>query len=198
MSNTRRPTAADVLQHVLENDGDYYETDEDSDNNSDSIHVQSNTDNRNDTLEDLLAAANRSDNDAENGEIHSDHDTNSEQLANVSDEEREDEVIGELIFYGKDTSVWFKKPVISRRTPSHNIVTSVPGLKGPAQTSPPQSPLDSCKLIITENMLDKILVHTNQKILKTRLRYQKFTRRSVPRTSKREDIKTIFCNKNEY
>ena len=55
MSDRSRLTAADVVQKVLdENDGDYYETDEDSDNNSDSIHVQSNTDNMDDTLEDLI------------------------------------------------------------------------------------------------------------------------------------------------
>ncbi|KAK9716820.1 Transposase IS4 [Popillia japonica] len=76
-------------------------------------------------------------------------------------------------FYGKNRFKWAKNPPRrDGRTPAHNIVTHLPGLKGPARLANPQSPLQAWKLLFTDEILEIILDHTNAKITELSVKYQ--------------------------
>ncbi|KAK9680428.1 hypothetical protein QE152_g39101 [Popillia japonica] len=93
--------------------------------------------------------------------LHKEHDTESEQ--ELLDEDEIQDHLGELssgdeadqgasaassYFYGKNRFKWAKNPPRrDGRTPAHNLVTHLPGLKGPAKLANPQSPLQAWKLL---------------------------------------------------
>jgi Transposase IS4 len=193
----RRCSAADALQRVMADDGDYVETDNDSDTASDITIVQQHSDDV-DNLGELINAADISDIDEEDVEMESEHDTQSEISENsANDSESDSENVDESAWYGKDKTVWSKKPLTTGRTPSHNIVTSAPGLKGPARANPPKSPIDAWNLMVTDEMLDKILVHTNSKIQSTRSQYKQFTRRVFQRNSTAKKSRPSYVSETE-
>lgn len=201
MSNTRRikNAAAEVLRMVVEDNDDFYETDVDSDHESDDMNVQSNI-SETTIVGDLLEAANISDHDEEDNEIESDHDTDPEILLSENDVDINDDESSEAVtdqaarWYGKDKTEWSKTPLRAGRTPAHNIVTMARGLKGNARQSLPKKPLDCWNLIITEDMLQHILIHTNHKIHKIRSKYQQFTRRAAQTDSTAKKSRPCFVS----
>lgn len=52
----------------------------------------------------------------------------------------------------------------------------MPGLKGPARLNPPKTPLDAWKLLINCEIIEKIVMHTNERIEQMRVKYAKFKR----------------------
>ena len=59
---------------------------------------------------------------------------------------------------------WCLDPPPTSRTRALNIVTKVPGVVGNARINRPETPLNSWRLLIDDNMLDAIVEHTNEKI----------------------------------
>lgn len=53
----------------------------------------------------------------------------------------------------------------------------MPGLIGPARQNPPASPLHAWRFLITDAMIESVVVHTNEKIGKMQASYSKFKRR---------------------
>lgn len=81
-------------------------------------------------------------------------------------------------YFGSNRFRWASTPNISRsRTPQHNIVSQTPGVKPAfrAILSKSTTPLDIWSLLFTDEMLDKIVLHTNQKISKIIPKYKKQT-----------------------
>lgn len=153
-------------------------------------------DNREDIVGQVLDHADQSDQEEVDQEIFSDHDTASEfsedsgdewkpseenrhtklktkQTVN-SDTEEEDEEIEKGYWYGKDKTKWAKKAPVERRTPAENIISFLPGLCGPANDKQPRDPLESWSLLVSDEMLEQIVVYTNQRIAKVRTNYAAF------------------------
>lgn len=111
---------------------------------------------------------------------HSLHNTSSEQ----SDEESNtDEVFAtavaqpptrrEPIFTGKNLTEWLKhKPEKPRRkTRPHNLLTKLPGVKAVAKGA--ATTLDCWQLFFSDEIIDKIVISTNQKIEQMRQGYSR-------------------------
>lgn len=81
-------------------------------------------------------------------------------------------------YFGKNRFRWSSAPCTSRsRILRHNIVSQAPGVK-PAYRdilTNDTTPLDIWKLYFTDEMLEKIVQHTNEKIRKMRPQYKKTT-----------------------
>ncbi|KAG5898290.1 hypothetical protein JTB14_008633 [Gonioctena quinquepunctata] len=102
-------------------------------------------------------------------DIMSSHDTDSEQVLNMDDEEEEmivdmDQRRGthrHLSYYGKDGFRWnkccFPKNV---RTRQHNLIKKLPGVIGGAKNS--KTALETWELFFSDNILQKIVEYTNQ------------------------------------
>ncbi|KAG5880022.1 hypothetical protein JTB14_032197 [Gonioctena quinquepunctata] len=68
-------------------------------------------------------------------------------------------------FYGKKNRYkWSKSPPASTRTKAENIIFQLPWLNGPAANNLPTTPYGAWSLLVTENILDMIVEHTNRKI----------------------------------
>ncbi|KAG5867712.1 hypothetical protein JTB14_030766 [Gonioctena quinquepunctata] len=68
-------------------------------------------------------------------------------------------------FYGKEnTYKWSKSPPTSTRTKAENIILQLPWLNGPAANNLPTTPYGAWSLLVTDNILDIIVEHTNRKI----------------------------------
>lgn len=99
----------------------------------------------------------------------SDHDTESEEETE-SNSENEDTRNNDQqdrnsnAFNGRNRYKWSKVPPSQSRVPAHNIIIHLPGLKGPARTKTEMSPLEAWSCLFTEDMIDLILEHTNEKI----------------------------------
>ncbi|XP_060803393.1 piggyBac transposable element-derived protein 4-like [Amyelois transitella] len=81
-------------------------------------------------------------------------------------------------YFGKNRFRWASVPSIARsRTPQHNIVNQTPGLKPVfrAMLNNSTMPLDIWSLLFTDEMLEKIVLHTNEKIRRIRPKYKKQT-----------------------
>lgn len=84
----------------------------------------------------------------------------------VSDHESESELSStesehtSLSFFGKDRTKWSKKCPECSRVRNHNIIRNARGLDGPAKINPPTSELKVWKYIITEDILQEILLLT--------------------------------------
>jgi len=136
----RKITPSQVLQTILDDSIDY-ETDDDSSSESDENTEQARDNDSIDNVEQLLEAADISDNNESDSEIFSEHNSNSEESCSEADN---DEVEGDddvAFWYGKDKTEWSKKPVVRGRTPAHNIITHLHRLKGPALAHPPTDEL---------------------------------------------------------
>lgn len=70
-------------------------------------------------------------------------------------------------YKGKDGTLWHKNPGRSNvRTRNENIISGTPGVKPQAKDT--KTPLECFGLFINESMLFDIMVHTNERIRKTR------------------------------
>ncbi|KAG5883342.1 hypothetical protein JTB14_033786 [Gonioctena quinquepunctata] len=68
-------------------------------------------------------------------------------------------------FYGKKNRYkWSKSPPASTRTKAENIILQLPWLNGPAANNLPTTPYGAWSLLVTDNILDIIVEHTNRKI----------------------------------
>nr|CAI5845241.1 unnamed protein product [Callosobruchus analis] len=115
---------------------------------------------------------------------HTDHDTDSEQEFSDGDniqDNLDDAMSGDVsnqetssssYFYGKSRYKWSRDPPTrDRRTPAHNIVTHLPGLRGSARLTNPTTPLQAWQLLFTDEILEVILKHTNAKITELSAKY---------------------------
>ncbi|XP_046976568.1 uncharacterized protein LOC124542693 [Vanessa cardui] len=78
-------------------------------------------------------------------------------------------------YYGKNRFRWSSQPPVLRsRTLQHNIVSQPPGLKRNFRDvlNRNTTPSDIWKLFFTDDMLEEIVKHTNEKIRKIRPNYQ--------------------------
>ncbi|KAG5876827.1 hypothetical protein JTB14_014157 [Gonioctena quinquepunctata] len=68
-------------------------------------------------------------------------------------------------FYGKKNRYkWSKSPPASTRSKAENIILQLPWLNGPAANNLPTTPYGAWSLLVTDNILDIIVEHTNRKI----------------------------------
>lgn len=132
-------------------------------------------DNRRDTASETDVFSNDEDGDiSDAASEHSDHDTDSEIDANEgSDEETEDpdKQGNHNYLYGRNRYKWSTQPPATCRTRKHNIITHLPGLKGPALNNKPTQPVEAWNLLFTEGMLQNILESTNEKITELSANY---------------------------
>lgn len=89
-------------------------------------------------------------------------------------------------YYGKNRYKWCCEPATKNvRTPKHNIISHLPGLKGPAKSlHDTAAPLDVWKCIFTQDMADEVILHTN---IKLRTLKAKYSRENKP------ELKDLDC-----
>lgn len=75
--------------------------------------------------------------------------------------------------YGKNRYKWSKRAPTRGRTRRHNIITHLPGLKGPAKNLQNKNPVNYWSLLITDEMISTIVDCTNEKITDLSSRYGK-------------------------
>ncbi|KAK9737933.1 Transposase IS4 [Popillia japonica] len=119
-------------------------------------------------------------------DIESEHDTNSEFDAS-EDDESDDEVATVTNYYGRNPFKWVSEPLTQRsRTPRHNIVTHLPGLRGEARNiGNSATAIQIWKCLLSDNILEQVLKYINEKLSQMR---EKFTR---PDKSELNDIDMI-------
>ncbi|KAJ8944236.1 hypothetical protein NQ314_009513, partial [Rhamnusium bicolor] len=160
----------------------------------------------------ILNSGDTSDRDEEDHEIFSDHDSESEVEADPNEDGEEVDDLTDSTsknsttsassralqphrgWYGKDKTKWSKEAPSGRKTLSHNIITVLPGLKGPARQNRPTSPLEAWKLLFTDDMIQIIVQFTNIKIDEIKVNYSKFKTR---RNSRRKYLPTFIQNTDE-
>ncbi|KAK9702721.1 hypothetical protein QE152_g29774 [Popillia japonica] len=108
--------------------------------------------------------------------MHSDYLSESEIEASDSEEKVEtDDEMPDLppgnYFYGKNRFKWAKSEPASSRTHLQNIVTHLPGPKGPATTNKPETPFKAWSLLFTVAILEIILEYTNARITELSTNY---------------------------
>lgn len=97
--------------------------------------------------------------------IHSEHLSSSEiDLSDDAESSSDEEGIPENSFYGKNRFQWAKCAPHSSRIRRHNLVQERAGLRGPASTKDHMTPLESWKLLFTDNIIDSIVYYTNLKL----------------------------------
>lgn len=118
--------------------------------------------------------------------IPSDHDTSSaaslesdnsedeaEDRPTKNDDERECMYSADKYYFGKKNCyMWSKESSKVTRTRAHNIVLLLPGTKNEAKNIDPSDILSSWQLFVTNEFLQIILMHTNNKIEISRLQYK--------------------------
>nr|CAH7736445.1 unnamed protein product [Callosobruchus chinensis] len=78
-------------------------------------------------------------------------------------------------FFGKNRYRWSSRETLSRsRTKSHNIVTQLPGLRVPYRAER-ATPKTVWSYLITEDILNEILLWTNSRLQKERVKYAEQT-----------------------
>ncbi|CAH2092513.1 unnamed protein product [Euphydryas editha] len=103
-------------------------------------------------------------------EKHNDHDSNTELELESDDDNNassDDNIpLSQLLqcYTGKNGFQWSKMPPPSSRTRAHNLVTNLPGIKGPAIVKNNLSPLECWELLFSKEIMEKIVAYTNQKI----------------------------------
>ncbi|KAK4887599.1 hypothetical protein RN001_003870 [Aquatica leii] len=112
--------------------------------------------------------------DDEDGDItESEHDTESDQSGNKELEKENTELREHLrtqhFFYGrekKNPTTWSKQPPPAHtRTRRHNLVVSLPGLRGPSKKlSEIARPVQVSDLLFSEDMVHKVIQWTNRKL----------------------------------
>lgn len=126
---------------------------------------------------------------------HSEHDSNSEQsgaeseqpLAGNPQELRTVNEVrnnsGHVYYYGKDGTVWEAHKPKQSRTVAQNIVQRLPSVKPGFQD---KSEIADCwKVFITDNIIEKIVLHTNQQLDSLKNNYSRGIR-DCPLTDKQE------------
>ncbi|XP_050303727.1 piggyBac transposable element-derived protein 3-like [Anthonomus grandis grandis] len=165
MASSSRALSEDALRNILESE-DLWESIEDSNQmGSSKKSVSVGVPNREAVLEELERLSEESDENEEDSEILSDHNSETEQEDSDSDEK---ELPIRKSWYGKDNTKWSKTAGIRGRTPAHNLVTILPGLIGPARNNPPREPVYAWSLLIPNEMIQKLVDFTNLKITSTR------------------------------
>lgn len=94
-----------------------------------------------------------------------------------SSDEKNVEKNANSYFYGKSKFCWSKKPLVSSRskTPRHNIVVQLPGLRPPLRNSTSLTEREAWAALFTEDMLEQMLKCSNQKLGKMRQKYLDLT-----------------------
>lgn len=131
-------------------------------------------------IDNILILNDQSDQEEEDNEISSDHDTESEFSWSSGDDSNfdQDEEIIEMppsgstskkgktpgYWHGKDKTIWSKQEPTRSRTTSENIIKILPGLAGEARQNPPKNALEAWNLLFTDNMIQIIVEFTNKKI----------------------------------
>ncbi|CAG5033912.1 unnamed protein product [Parnassius apollo] len=67
-------------------------------------------------------------------------------------------------FYGKNRYKWSKTPPHPSRIRQHNIIEECAGLKGPALSKNEMSLVETWELLITDDIIQAIVLYTNQKL----------------------------------
>lgn len=108
--------------------------------------------------------------------IESEHDSESDQNADVSVEsddvesdssDNEESTRTSKYFYGKNKYKWSADEFVSKctRTARHNIITQIPGLRGPVKNlGDTANPSDIWNTFFTDSIISEILNWTNVKI----------------------------------
>ncbi|KAF2887619.1 hypothetical protein ILUMI_18554 [Ignelater luminosus] len=128
----------------------------------------------------IINFADESDQEEPDNEIQSEHDTESEQEWDSSDEEPGRNETN--TWYGKDQTEWSKILSQRGRTPAHNIISVLPGLRGPACQNQSSSPLESWQLLLPDSVLEEIVNFANKKVATARGKYKRFKRSCSSRT----------------
>ncbi|KAF2897288.1 hypothetical protein ILUMI_08888 [Ignelater luminosus] len=114
--------------------------------------------------------------DIQDSDYYSDHDSASE-IENVSDDEvlndsEEQENENQRGYYGKDLYKWSMKGPAPQRTAAHNIISHLPGVRSPLkELGSNASPYEIWKHILFDEMLQEILIHTNNKLNNIKINY---------------------------
>lgn len=221
--NNRPLTDAELLEIV--NNDEFWEESNDREGRSDEVRPTAIADDRIDGLKQILNSAEQSDFDEEDNEMFSDHDSDSsvsddgwssddekplsafvkKQTSDIEEDASEDEAqtmnvgedqLGSKYYYGKNNSYkWAKIPPLRTKTPRHNIITVQRGLQGPSKVSPPKTPLEAWNLLITEDMIEIIVRHTNEKIDILKQRYKQF---SVRKNCRKTFLPTFIKNTDAF
>lgn len=91
-------------------------------------------------------------------------DSSSDHVLEESEEEEGISLSSNTFYRGKNRFKWSKTPPSSSRIRSHNIITHLPGIVGPARDKQHMSPIESWQLLIPDEMIQTICTQTNQKI----------------------------------
>ncbi|KAJ8972604.1 hypothetical protein NQ314_000095 [Rhamnusium bicolor] len=206
MSASDNALSEKELAKLLEDD-DFW-TEIDGDDNGESYQKKK----KGSALCQILNSGDTSDRDEEDYEIFSDHDSESEVEADPNEDSEEVEDLTDSTsennttsassrtlqphrgWYGKDRTKWSKEAPSGRKTLSHNIITVLPGLNGPARQNRPTSPLEAWKLLFTDDMIQIIVQFTNIKIDEIKVNYSKFKTRT---NSRRKYLPTFIQNTEE-
>ncbi|CAK1598868.1 unnamed protein product [Parnassius mnemosyne] len=97
--------------------------------------------------------------------VYSEHDSSSEieQSDDSSASQSEEETIRNC-FYSKTRYKWSKTPPHPSRIRQHNIIEECAGLKGPALSKNEMSPVETWELLLTDDIIQAIVLYTNQKL----------------------------------
>ncbi|CAI6375449.1 unnamed protein product [Macrosiphum euphorbiae] len=149
-----------------------------------SSNIRINDPNFQNIISDILAedCSDVSDDVHDNMCIDSDHNSESEQNVSESDEsetdsntDNGDDIRPSKFLYGKNKFKWSVEEFASKntRTARHNIITKLPGLRGPIkQFGDTARPSEIWNILFTENIINEILVWTNIKIDSFRHKYK--------------------------
>ncbi|KAK4887465.1 hypothetical protein RN001_003736 [Aquatica leii] len=139
----------------------------------------------------ILNNADISDEDEQDIEIFSDHDTVSdfeylsdqENIISGDNKSKDESTIdltskrSKLAWYGKDNTKWAKEAPKKSKVKPHNLLRILPGPRGPVRNNPPSCPMEAWKQFITDDMLNVIVKFTNDKIHTVNSHYGAFRRR---------------------
>ncbi|KAF2886617.1 hypothetical protein ILUMI_19556 [Ignelater luminosus] len=175
MASSKQFLSTSDLEKILNSDK-FWNDNDDIDGNSsveikDSITVNSDVaengsivtvNNKADTLGRIINFAEEE----PDNKIQSEHDTESELEWDSSDEEPGRNETNS--WYGKDQTKWSKIPSQRGRIPAYNIISVLPGLRGPARQNQLFSPLESWQLLLSDSVLEEIVDVTNKKVATAR------------------------------
>lgn len=89
-------------------------------------------------------------------------------------------------FFGKDRSKWSKNPPASTKTRSHNIISHLPGRKGPALQAGNYCAFDSSwKFLFDNSLVNLVVTFTNQKLESFRAKIDQTSANATKLTSYR-------------
>ncbi|KAK4887511.1 hypothetical protein RN001_003782 [Aquatica leii] len=144
---------------------------EDMDDNYDRTENIATADDEAEAGQTILNNADISDEDEQDIEIFSDHDTVSdfeylsdqENIISGDNKSKDESTIdltskrSKLAWYGKDNTKWAKEAPKKSKVKSHNLLRILPGPRGPARNNPPSCPIEAWKQFITDDMLNVIV-----------------------------------------